>query len=373
MIKQTVNASKKYDVIISDGKKDFKAFLPLFDGKNILILTDDNVFNLYKDYFDGVFMDKNVYYYVIPHGEESKNLTEYAKIAEFLAKNNFTRRDSLIAFGGGVTGDLGGFSAATYLRGINFFTVPTTLLSAVDSSVGGKTAVNISIGKNLCGAFYQPTAVYIDISLLKNLPEREVKSGLGEILKYKFIAKSPENFSYEKIFAVKTAVSGKSGSGSFAYNERELLTRIISDAISEKTAVVEADERESGVRKILNFGHTVGHAIERLSDFIFSHGEAVAKGILYSLEISKILSDNKKKFDNEILLYKKALKELKICFSDGFTPKEIIAAVKSDKKMNEGGVDFVIINDDFKPEIKTIPLTELENYIGLIKETRYED
>ena len=116
MIKQTVNASKKYDVIISDGKKDFKAFLPLFGGKNILILTDDNVFNLYKDYFDGVFTDKNVCYYVIPHGEESKNLTEYAKIAEFLAKNNFTRSDSLIAFGGGVTGDLGGFLAATYLR-----------------------------------------------------------------------------------------------------------------------------------------------------------------------------------------------------------------------------------------------------------------
>ena len=114
MIKQTVNASKKYDVIISDGKKDFKAFLPLFGGKNILILTDDNVFNLYKDYFDGVFTDKNVYYYVIPHGEESKNLTEYAKIAEFLAKNNFTRSDSLIAFGGGVTGDLGGFLAATF-------------------------------------------------------------------------------------------------------------------------------------------------------------------------------------------------------------------------------------------------------------------
>ena len=229
--------------------KDFNTLCgDIISGKKLAVITDDTVDGLYfkKLGLDGALK------FVFPHGEESKNMNTLSEILEFLADNNFTRSDVLIALGGGVVGDITGFAAAIYMRGIDYIQVPTTLLAMVDSSVGGKCAVDLQHGKNLAGSFHQPKRVICDINALKMLPDEMYKAGMAEVIKYGVLA----------------GISLESDIETLVY-----------DCVSVKADIVKADEFDNGTRQLLNLGHTPAHGIEALSSYTVPHGFAVASGI----------------------------------------------------------------------------------------------
>ena len=266
MKKVTVNASRVYDIIIDNGILDSSGALALeVLGRpcSAAILTDSNVAPLYLERLEASLdaAGFSVISYVIPAGEESKSAEYYIAFLSFLAQNKITRSDCIFALGGGVVGDLAGFCAATYLRGVKFIQMPTTLLAMVDSSVGGKTAIDIPEGKNLVGAFYQPSLVICDYQTLDTLPENIFTDGCAEVIKYAIINDRP---LFDKLRAT---------------NIKEQLEDIIENCVRNKRDVVNADERDTGVRQLLNLGHTAAHSIEILSGFEISHGSAVAIGI----------------------------------------------------------------------------------------------
>ena len=245
-------------------------------GKRYGVISDDQVAALYGSTLMRSLAEAGIVAELItfPHGEASKNLTLFAELCSELAQRGFDRKDALIALGGGVTGDLTGFLAASYLRGIPFVQIPTTLLAQVDSSVGGKTGVDIPEGKNLVGAFYQPKAVYIDSAVLMTLSRPEFIGGMAEVIKYGVI----RDFDF------------------FVFLERELdnilglrpavIAEMVRHCCRIKAEVVAADEREADLRRILNFGHTIGHAVEAASDFGIIHGHAVAIGMVAVLRLA---------------------------------------------------------------------------------------
>jgi 3-dehydroquinate synthase len=237
-----------------------------------------------------------VRFFPLPVGERSKSLRTCFRLYESLAREGFLRQDVLIAFGGGVVGDVAGFVAATYMRGIPLVQMPTTLLSQVDSSIGGKVGVNLPAGKNLVGSFYQPKAVFSDLSLLKDLPFDEVRSGLAEVIKTAFLS-SVEfvNFLEENLDKVLKL-------------DKKALLRAVKECVQYKGSVVERDERESGYRSILNYGHTVGHALEKIERFgSLRHGEAISIGLVVAAKISHKLGYLKKKWvDKHLTLLKAA-------------------------------------------------------------------
>ena len=247
-------------------------------GNRYAIISDETVFSLYGERLTDSLNKENLDYeiFTFPAGEENKNLQTFAMLLSQLASAKLDRKDCVIAIGGGVTGDLAGFVAASYMRGINFVQIPTTLLSQVDSSVGGKTGVDLPEGKNLAGAFYQPKAVFIDPDVLATLPEDEILGGLAEVIKYGVIW--DENFfhflekNYSKILAL----------------DPEYIKEIIYTSCKIKAEVVARDEREGGLRRILNFGHTIGHAVEAESQFSLIHGLAVSIGMAAAARLSKI-------------------------------------------------------------------------------------
>ena len=263
MKKFVLSTNNPYEVIIGrDLLKEAGSYiskcLPL--PCKICVITDSNVNTLYAQ----VLLDSlKAYGYqaskiVFPAGEHSKNLTTYANIMEALADEGFTRSDALVALGGGVVGDLTGFAAATYLRGIHYVQVPTTYMSAVDSAVGGKTSLNLQNGKNLAGAIWQPSLVLCDCDTFDTLPEEKRNDGLAE--------------------AVKSAVV--SDGSLIKFIQDGLYEYTIERCISIKKSFVEADERDYGLRQILGFGHTIGHGLEKLSSYTISHGQAVAAGMV---------------------------------------------------------------------------------------------
>ena len=245
-------------------------------GTRYGVISDDRVAALYGKQFLRSLEDAGIQAELITfaHGEASKNLQTMATLASELASRGFDRSDALIALGGGVTGDITGFLAAIYMRGIPFIQVPTTLLAQVDSSVGGKTGVDIPEGKNLVGVFLQPRAVYIDTDVLQTLPEEELQGGLGEVIKYGVI-NDPDFFTF--LDENRDAVIAL---------DQEVITRLIARCCEIKAWVVEQDEREGGLRRILNYGHTIGHAVEAASDFQIIHGKAVAIGMCAAAELA---------------------------------------------------------------------------------------
>ncbi len=264
MKKITVNASNRYDVLIGENLiVQSGAILKNlgFNGK-LCIITDKTVDLLYSDTLKNSLRINgyDVYKYVIDGGETSKSGAEFLNILEFLAKNQFTRSDALVALGGGVVGDLTGFVSACYLRGVKFVQIPTTLLAFADSSVGGKTAINLNVGKNLVGAFYQPSVVICDINTAKTLPQSEYVCGMAEIIKYGMI------FDAELLALLERGMD-------------ESAEEIIARCVDWKRIVVEKDEFDNGDRQLLNFGHTLGHAIEKESGYEIPHGKAVAIGM----------------------------------------------------------------------------------------------
>ena len=267
---------------------------------------------------------------LLPDGEEHKTLKSLSTIYDRLVAERFERKSCVLALGGGVIGDLAGFAAATYLRGIPYVQVPTTLLAQVDSSVGGKTGVNHDAGKNLIGAFYQPKLVLIDVAALRSLPRRELVAGLAEVIKYGVIA---DRYLFElleqnleKILAL----------------DRELLTQIIVRSCENKARVVEADEREDDYRAVLNFGHTIGHALEAATGYRqFLHGEAVGIGMVKAtaLSVQQGFCDPKS-FERITRLIKKA--GLPTEFPPGMSVSSLVQGMEVDKKAADGKIKFVI-------------------------------
>lgn len=333
---KTAENKSSYAVTIA---KDFSAFtdkiLPFISGEKVAVITDSVVNEIYPDVFSGYLKNKTVYKYVVSSGEESKNIDTFAALLNNLAEDGFTREDTVLTFGGGVVGDLGGFVAATYMRGVNLISVPTTLLSMADSSVGGKTAINLNKGKNLCGAFYSPKAVYINVGFLKTLPHSEMLNGYGEMLKYTFLS----DFNFD----------GETVDESAIY-----------ECLKIKAAIVTEDEREKGIRKLLNFGHTVGHAIEKLSDFKLPHGICVAKGIDYALKISEKYfgyGDERRKE------YEKKAGKLGVDCDCAYSAESLFKTIVSDKKRFGSEIDIILINKNGKAEIVRMKLDLLREYL----------
>ncbi|RME35992.1 MAG: 3-dehydroquinate synthase [Deltaproteobacteria bacterium] len=300
-------------------------------ARRLAVISNPTVADLYADTllqglqragFDPVLL-------TVPDGEEYKTLDSYQVLMTRLIEAGFDRSSGLIALGGGVVGDLTGFVAATYLRGIPFVQVPTSLLAQVDSSVGGKTGVNHPLGKNLIGAFYQPRAVLIDVTTLKTLPEREFHAGLAEVVKYGVI-RDRDFFIWldqqrEKILALHP----------------ETLVRLVEISCQTKADIVENDEKEKGLRAILNFGHTYGHVVETLSGYgKVRHGEAVAIGMVVAARISRTLGHCR---GADVTALQSLLQRFSLPVqTPAFDPDEVMAAMYRDKKVQDGRLRFVL-------------------------------
>ncbi len=320
----TVNASRVYDILIEKGLLDSAGTLASKVKKpcRAAILTDSNVAPLYADRLErslkGAGFDP--IRYVIAAGEESKSAESYLAFLSFLAQNRITRSDCLFALGGGLFADLSGFAAATYLRGIEFIQIPTTLLAMVDSSVGGKTAIDIPEGKNLVGAFYQPSLVICDSEVLSTLPPDIFADGCAEVIKYGIINDRP---LFEKL---KAPIMPQ-------------IDDIIENCVIDKRDVVDADERDVGVRQLLNLGHTAAHSIETLSHFSVSHGSAVAIGtvIITRAAVSLGLCD-KDELEKVIQMFK----AYGLPIECPYGARELAKIAMGDKKRAGGSITLVM-------------------------------
>ncbi|MFQ5736629.1 MAG: 3-dehydroquinate synthase [Thermodesulfobacteriota bacterium] len=323
-----------------------------FTGKAALV-TNPTVWELYGERVVKGLVAAGLAPVVIkvPDGEEYKNLAEASAVYDALIENRMERNSPIIALGGGVIGDLAGFVAATYLRGVPYIQVPTTLLAQVDSSVGGKTAVNHPRGKNLIGAFYQPRAVLIDPWTLHTLEPRELKAGLAEVVKYGVIWDS-EFFGF--LEASHEALL-KPGS--------DELTRAIERSCEIKAEVVGNDETEQGLRAILNYGHTFGHAIESLAGYgTYKHGEAVAMGMAMAAEFSTILGLCGVRDEDRI---KGLLRSLGLPVEQpGLPGTAFIESMRLDKKVSDGKLRFVLATEVGHVEIKEVDEEALEDFFG---------
>lgn len=330
-----------YNIVIEDNYNELQNELSKFDVKShkACIVTESNVGPLYADSIKNIISDSfsEVYIFQFQAGEKSKNLNTVSSLYKFLIENKFDRKDVLFALGGGVVGDLTGFTAATYLRGIKFIQLPTSLLAQVDSSIGGKTGVDFDGYKNMVGAFYQPSLVYMNLEVLKSLPEREFLSGMGEIIKHGFIKDSGYlNWLKDHCLDVRNY-------------DFEILEYMISESCMIKRTVVEHDPTETlGERALLNFGHTLGHAIEKCCDFKLLHGECVALGMVAALNISYkkgYISEKELVFSKEIIKSYSLPLSLSDAGITGIDSEMIVSASKSDKKMESNKIKFVLLDN----------------------------
>lgn len=324
MRKITVDTSVKYDIIIGKGLlgESGRLCAETLGIHSVAIVSDDTVDALYGNALEKSLESAGYspIKFVIPHGEASKSMESLGKLLGFLADNHITRSDFLIALGGGVVGDLTGFAAAVYLRGIKFVQIPTTLLAAVDSSVGGKTAVNIPEGKNLVGSFHQPSLVICDYETLDTLPADIFADGCAEVIKYGIINDMP---LFEKL---KNPIKPQ-------------IEDIIANCVSNKRDIVNLDERDNGVRRLLNLGHTVGHAVEICSHFEISHGSAVAIGMAIVARASAKLGICSQEVPTEI---QKMLKDYSLPTNCPYTADELAAVAAGDKKRMGGTISFIL-------------------------------
>ncbi len=342
-MKLKIKASKKYQVIIKGGYEDLASNLKkVITDCKVMVITDDNVYSLYGEQINKSLTGYKVYWHIVKHGESSKNTQNYLEIINLMASNRFNRKDCVLALGGGVIGDLSGFVASTYMRGVKFIQCPTTLLSMVDSSVGGKTGVDLEMGKNLLGAFYQPSLVYVNIDTLNTLPQKEIECGLGEIIKCAYLTKKVKK---EDIIAKN-------------------YSKLIYECLKYKAYVVRKDEFEKHKRMLLNLGHTVGHAIETLDEYKNSHGLCVIKGIYQIINLSKKYYgfNEQKKQELLSLLYVLGLDNDKL--KNGYTAKELKDKILSDKKSQGEYVNFVLIKGIGKCEIVKISTDKIEEYLA---------
>lgn len=339
----TVKTSATYEVLIGSGllQKAGETVKKVISPCKAAIVTDSTVVHLYEETVRKSLTEAgfSVCTFVFPAGEASKNIHTLSHLLEFLAKEEMTRTDMIVALGGGVTGDLAGFGAAVYLRGIPFVQIPTTFLAAIDSSVGGKTAVDLEAGKNLAGAFYQPKLVLCDTDVLQTLPEVVFADGIAEALKYGVLGDAA---LFEKI-----------AGGDF----RQDLEEIIETCVSMKRDVVEEDEFDTGKRQLLNLGHTFGHAIEQKSHFQMTHGHAVAIGMHLIAKAAEAKGIAEKGTAAAIA---KALEQNQLPKETEFSPAEVAEGTLRDKKRRGGTISFVFPKKIGDCEIVKIPVEEVE-------------
>ncbi|NBJ91435.1 3-dehydroquinate synthase [Parablautia muri] len=327
------NKKPCYDIVFST---DFQGLVSELKGleienRRVCIVTDSHVAALYGDeilgLLEGQCKEKTLFSF--PVGEENKTLETVKNIYTFLIEKKFDRKDLLLALGGGVVGDITGFTAATYLRGIDFVQVPTTLLAQADSGIGGKTGVDFDGYKNMVGAFYMPRLVYMNVSVLKTLDERQFFSGFAEIMKHGLIK---DSIFYEWLLDKMYEICDRDVS---------TLQEMVERSCKIKKLVVEKDPTEKGERALLNFGHTIGHAIEKSKNFTLTHGECVALGAVAAAFISW-----KHEWISMDEYYE--IRDMFVPFQlpisvENIDPQEILSLTKSDKKMENGSIKFILL------------------------------
>ena len=347
-----VNLGKdSYEIEIERGLLDRvgEKIRSLTKAEKIAVITDDHVEPLYGERIRKVLTEAgfDVRVIAIPAGEASKNMKVLSDVYDALSEFNMSRSDALVTLSGGVPGDLGGFAAATYMRGIPFFQLATTILAQIDSSVGGKVAVDLPSGKNLAGAFYQPKGVFIDPDLLKTLPTRYVHDGLAEAVKYGCIG---DRELFEIFESLET--------------EEDLekhIEEIILHSVLQKTRVVEEDEFDTGKRQVLNFGHTIGHAVERYFHYsTFTHGEGVAIGMSLLTEQTEKMGLTEKGTASRLI---RVLHKLSLPTSIGVPAEDLIPQIMHDKKRRGKKITLVVLKKIGEAELLTIPTDELSRYI----------
>ncbi len=343
----TISASRSYDVLVgltllAAAGGEITARLPAV--RSAAIVTDSSVGPLYLAALTESLerAGLHVHPFSFPAGEASKNSANYLALLEFLAECRLTRSDAVLALGGGVVGDLAGFAAATFLRGISLIQIPTTLLAMVDSSVGGKVGINLESGKNLAGAFHQPSLVLCDTDTLQSLPEAAFADGMAEVIKYGMLQSA--------------ALLTRLETGGI----RDDLAPVILTCIAMKGALVGQDEFDTGQRQLLNFGHTIGHAIERCSGYRISHGRAVAMGmaIITRAAVRQGLCPHECQHRLEALLAQYSL-----AGEADYSPDALFEAVQHDKKRAGDAITLVLPVTLGRCELKTIPLEEFREWI----------
>lgn len=325
-------SDRSYGILIGSGNLDhLGAHLKQLDlASRLCLITNTTVGGLYGDRVRSILAEAGyaVSYIEVPDGEEYKSQTTAAAVYDRMVDAGIERGSAVVALGGGVVGDLAGFAAATYMRGVPLVQVPTTLLAQVDSSVGGKVAVNHARGKNLIGCFYQPRLVYADMKVLSTLPERELRAGLGEVIKYGMIRDAGLFGFLEQHLEQLLGL------------EPEILAETVRRSCAIKVEIVSEDEYEQGLRAILNFGHTIGHALETLTDYkVYRHGEAVAAGMAAaaSLSVNRGCMDATDR-DRLVSLLRRA----RLPVSCPYPPEQVMALLSHDKKVLRGRLRFIM-------------------------------
>jgi len=323
--------NNQYRIIIGKNSISKMNIVPLIRGhKKLLLISDTGVpEDIIKKITAITKNHSKVFVIILDQGEKAKSLSNYQSIINFLIDNKFDRSDGIIAVGGGVIGDISGFVSSTYLRGISYIQIPTTLLAQVDSSVGGKTAINIPAGKNLIGAFYNPKGVIIDTNVLHTLSSRELNAGLAEVIKYGLIQNKYLLSLLEKNVAA------------ILNRNHKIIEEVIFESIKTKAKIVTKDEKETGIRALLNFGHTFGHAIEAHGKYKkILHGEAVAKGMLIASKISMLEGLISEK---ELLKIRNLLLDYRFDLSLNYNYMDLKPFIFRDKKVQKGNLNLVLL------------------------------
>ncbi len=340
-----INVSKPYDVIIGSRLAIGQLIKRSVDPCRLLVVTDSNVAPLHLQSVVRMLSSSGfqVFTMVIPAGEESKNMLTLSHILEHMAQCGLTRADCAVALGGGVVGDLTGFAAGCYLRGIKYIQMPTTLLAAVDSSVGGKTAVDLAAGKNLAGLFNQPEAVLCDISFLSTLPDSVFACGMAEAIKTGVLSGEPlfSRFSEPDV--------------------KGCIAEVIAMCVSYKGRVVAEDEFETGQRRLLNLGHTIAHSVEKLSNYSVAHGQAVAIGTAMIARAAEQLGDTVPGMARAI---ERTLIANGLPTTCSYSPAELAQAALNDKKRSGNEITIVIPAAIGGCTLKKLPVSQLEDYIS---------
>ena len=348
-----------YDIVI--GEKFYEKFpeyiKKVYGGEKLFVITDSNVHKIYEKMYDTMFSGFEYTIYVLEAGEKNKHIGIMPAIYSAMVKAGLTRKDVVVAFGGGVVGDIAGFAAASYMRGIAFIQIPTTIVSQVDSSVGGKVGVDLPEGKNLIGAFHQPKLVLIDNYFLNTLTDRYFYDGFAEIVKYGCI--------YDKVFFDKLVeIVENSGisedSADYKQKLRSHLMKYVNELVYRsceiKKEVVEKDEKEDNLRMILNFGHTIGHAIEQYTNYeIYSHGEAISTGMADIIKIGEKKGITQK---NQLKPVENLLKALNLPTDIKYPAENIKEIMRRDKKSVADGINFVFLKEI--GEVEIVKMTENE-------------